>query len=131
MIRFSNDSDNGGSAGKESVCNAGDAGNAGWIPRSRRSFGVENGNPLQYYCLKNPTEESGGLQFMGLKKVRHDWATAHALLTNMHTQLNKEKDPSGNKMECLVVKHTRYYSLQFGEKKLWQWFAKGMMNRKW
>jgi len=29
MIRFSSDSDNGGSAGKESVYNPGDGGNAG------------------------------------------------------------------------------------------------------
>ena len=41
MIRFPSDSDNNGSAGKESVCNAGDAGNEGWIPGWRRSLGVE------------------------------------------------------------------------------------------
>ena len=33
----------GGSAGKESACNAGDL---GWIPGSGRSPGEENGNPL-------------------------------------------------------------------------------------
>ena len=55
MIRFPSDSDNNGSAGKESVFNAGDAGNGGWIPGWRRSLGVENGNPLHYCCLKNPT----------------------------------------------------------------------------
>ena len=37
--------------GKESACNAGDL---GLIPRSGRSPGEGNGNPLQYSCLENP-----------------------------------------------------------------------------
>ena len=32
------------------------AGNAGSIPGSGRSPGGENGNPLQYSCLKNPMD---------------------------------------------------------------------------
>ena len=43
----------GGSAGKESVCNAGDL---GLIPGLRRSPGEGNGNPLQYSCLENPMD---------------------------------------------------------------------------
>ena len=38
-------------SGKETACNAGDA---GLIPGSRRSPGEGNGNPLQYSCLENP-----------------------------------------------------------------------------
>ena len=38
-------------SGKESVCNAGDAGGVGLIPGSGRTPGEENGNPLQYSCL--------------------------------------------------------------------------------
>ena len=30
-----------------------DTGDAGWIPRSRRSPGRGNGNPLQYSCQEN------------------------------------------------------------------------------
>ena len=30
--------------------------NAGLIPRSGRSPGEENGNPLQYSCLENPVD---------------------------------------------------------------------------
>ena len=41
----------GGSAGKESVCNAGDL---GLIPGLGRSPGGGHGNPLQYSCLENP-----------------------------------------------------------------------------
>ena len=51
------------SAGKESICNAGDTGNMGSIPGSGISPRGGNGNPLQDSCLnKTPwTEESGGL----------------------------------------------------------------------
>ena len=41
----------GGSDGKESTCNAGDA---GLIPGLGGSPGEENGHPLQYSCLENP-----------------------------------------------------------------------------
>ena len=40
----------GGSAGKTSVCNAGDP---GLIPGLGRSPGEGNGSPLQYSCLEN------------------------------------------------------------------------------
>ena len=43
----------GGSAGKESVCNAGDL---GLIPGLGRPPGEGNGNPLQYSCLENPMD---------------------------------------------------------------------------
>ena len=40
-------------SGKASACSVGDAGDSGSIPRSRRSPGGGNGNPLQYSCLEN------------------------------------------------------------------------------
>ena len=40
----------GGAADKASACNAGDLGS---IPRSGRSPGEGNGNPLQSSCLEN------------------------------------------------------------------------------
>ena len=39
---------------KESVWNAGDAGDSISIPRLGRSPGGGHGNPLQYPCLENP-----------------------------------------------------------------------------
>ena len=36
--------------------NAGDLGDAVSIPGTERSPGGENGNPLQYSCLENPTD---------------------------------------------------------------------------
>ena len=54
----------GGSDGKASACNVGDPGS---IPRSGRSPGEGNGNPLQYSCLENLMEEGAW------------WATVHAV----------------------------------------------------
>ena len=42
------------SAVKNPPANARDAGDTGWILRSRGSPGKENDNPLQYSCLGNP-----------------------------------------------------------------------------
>ena len=46
----------GGSAGKESACNAGDL---SLIPGLGISPGEGNGYPLQYFCLEN-SKDSGG-----------------------------------------------------------------------
>ena len=60
----------GGSDGKASAYNVGS------VPGLGRSLGEGNGNPLQYSCLKNPwTEEPGGLEFMGLHRLRHSLET--------------------------------------------------------
>ena len=51
----------------------GDAGDTGSIPGSGRFPGGGDGNPFLYSCLKIPwTEEPGGIQSMGLQKVRHN-----------------------------------------------------------
>ena len=55
-----------GSAGKESVCYAGDK---GLIPGSERSHGGGHGNPLQYSCPGNPMDREE-LQW---------WATVHGV----------------------------------------------------
>ena len=52
----------GGSNSKESACSAGDPGS---IPGSGRFPGEGNGNPLQYFCLKNPMDRGAW------------WATVH------------------------------------------------------
>ena len=53
-----------GSVGKESTCNAGDA---GLIPKSGRFPGGWPGNPLQFSCLENPMDRGGW------------WATVHGV----------------------------------------------------
>ena len=55
---------------KNMTANAGDAEDRGSIPGLGRSPGGGNGNPPQYSCLENPTdEEPGGLQFVGSQRV--------------------------------------------------------------
>ena len=44
------------SGGKESACDAGNAGDTGLIPGSGRSPGEGIGNPLQYSCLEKPMD---------------------------------------------------------------------------
>ena len=68
-----------GSVGKESTCNAGDAGHVGSIPGLRRSRGGENGNPLQYSCLENP---HGWRSLVGCSPQDHkEWDTTEQLNT--------------------------------------------------
>ena len=60
----------GGSDSKESACNAEDL---GLIPGPERPPGEGNGYQLQYLAWRIPwTEEPGGLQSMGLQRVRKD-----------------------------------------------------------
>ena len=45
----------------------------GSIPGLGRSPEVGNGNPLEYFYLKIPwSGEPGGLQSMGLRRIRHE-----------------------------------------------------------
>ena len=60
------------------------AGDAGLITGSGRSYGEWNSNPFQYSCLGNPwTEEPGGLQSMGLQIVEHNLATKQQQLQSI------------------------------------------------
>ena len=62
-----------GSAGKESVCNAGDTGDSGLIPGWGRSPGGGNGDLLQCCHLENPIDRGvWWMQSMGSQRVRHD-----------------------------------------------------------
>ena len=59
-----------GLEGTAFACSVGDPGS---IHGLGRSPGEGNGNPLRYSCWKIPrTEESEGLQSMGLQRVGHD-----------------------------------------------------------
>ena len=55
------------SSGKESICDAGDARDVGWISGSERFPGEGNGNLLQYSCLGNPLDRGAW------------WATVHGV----------------------------------------------------
>ena len=53
---------------KKSACKAGDPGS---IPRSGRSPGKGNGNPLQYSCLENPVDR--GAWWARVRGVTKSW----------------------------------------------------------
>ena len=59
------------SMGKESACNAEDTRDPSLIPRSGRSFGERNGNPLQCSCLENPRD--GGAWWAAVYGVTQSW----------------------------------------------------------
>ena len=61
---------------KNPPANAGDERDAGSVPGSGRSSGVENGNPLQYSCLENPMDRGVC------------WATVHGV-TKSSTHLKQ------------------------------------------
>ena len=61
---------------RDSPANAGDTRDMDWIPGSGRSPGEGSGNPLSILAWEITwTEEPGELQFMGVQRVRHDFAT--------------------------------------------------------
>ena len=63
-------------SGKESTCQAGDAGDPGLIPGSERSPGEGHGNLLQYSCLGNPMDrESLVVYSPQVRRVGHDLVT--------------------------------------------------------
>ena len=63
---------------KNPLANAGDIKDTDLIPGLEKSPGGGHGNPLQYSCLENPMDRgAGGLQPMGLQRVRRKGATKH------------------------------------------------------
>ena len=58
-------------SGKESACNAGNAGDEGLIPGSGRSPGEGNSYPFQYSCLESPMDRGAwwGIVHGGFKEL--------------------------------------------------------------
>ena len=67
--------------GKESACNAGDAGDRSLIPGSGRSPEGRNGKPLQYSCLRNPMDRGAW------QATVHRVAKSQTQLSDYHFQL--------------------------------------------
>ena len=65
---------------KNQPANTGDVRDVGSIPGSGRSLEKEMATCSSIFAWKSPwTEEPGGLQPMGLQRVRHDWALTHKI----------------------------------------------------
>ena len=74
----------GGSAGRESACNAGDLGS---IARSGRSPGERNGNPLQYSGLGNPMD--AGAWWAIVHGVAKSWTRLSDFTFTTHVPQNQ------------------------------------------
>ena len=72
----------GGSVGKESTCNAGDAEDVGSIPGLGRSPGGGHGSTLQYSYLENPMDR--GAWGAIVHRVAKSWTWLKQL--SMHTR---------------------------------------------
>ena len=67
-------------SGKDSVCNAGNAGDVVLIPGLGRSPGGGNGKPFQCSCLENLTDRGAWLTTVhGVAKSWVDWAHTHTI----------------------------------------------------
>ena len=66
-----------GSAGRESTCNAGDAGDAGLNPASWRFPGGGNGHPLQYSCLENSMDRGTWWATVHEASKNRTWQSTH------------------------------------------------------
>ena len=65
--------------GKDLPANAGDARDVGLIPGSGRSLEEEMATHSSVLAWRIPwIEEPGGLQSMGLQRVRHSWEHTHS-----------------------------------------------------
>ena len=66
---------------RNSPANAGDSDSTSGL---RRCPGGGNGNPLQYFAWEIPwTDEAGGLQSMGSRRVSHDLGTKEQQLISV------------------------------------------------
>ena len=105
----------GSSAGKESICNAGDLGS---VPGFRRSPGGRHGNPLLCSCLGNsqPTEEPGSYGPSGYK-------TLDTTATSTHTWEGKGREGTRGRVGhsflpgiFLLSIYAHEFLRQFGQK---------------
>ena len=95
-----------GSAVKILLANSGNTGAVGLSPRSGRSSGGGNSNPLQYSCLRNPTDRGAWWAPVHRVAKSRTWLSMHA---RTHTTL----------ILCSSVCWKLVFILNFMVKMLW------------
>ena len=100
-----------GSVVKNPPANAGETGDEGSIPGLRGSSGGGNGNPLQYSCLKNPTDRGAW------------WATVPGVTKNwtwLNTAAASEpaEECGWQNMDCF---HVWYHGIGYFLHKILMW----------
>ena len=86
---------------ENSPASSGDARDSGLIPESRRSPGIGNVNPLQYFCLKNSMDR--GAWQATVPRVAKSWTR---LSTHKHAMRERERERGRERGEIFP-----YYSL--------------------
>ena len=101
-------------SGRESTCNAGDAGDTGLIPGLGRSPGEGNGNPNQYPYLENPMNRRAWRVRVHRVAKNQSWKSMH----------NHRGYPSACKKALLIWKLHEYIEY-FRE----IWFVRSPKNK--
>ena len=92
--------------GKEPACNAGDTGDLGMIPRSGRSSGEGNGDPLRYSCLGNPMDRGAWQVTVHRVEKESDMNLNHTFKTLIPFIKILQPEPRNQaSQEALVVKN--------------------------
>ena len=88
---------------KNTLANAGDAGDTGSIPGSGRSPGKGNGNPLRYSCLENPMDRGTWASVHGVAKsqTRLKQLSAHTSDTALRASVSWSGQSATN--DCVLV----------------------------
>ena len=96
----------GGSVGKESTCNAGDARDVASVSGLGRYSGGGHGNPLQYSCLENPMDR--GVCQATVRSIAKSW-TWLKQPSNTHTHIHMQIFhvwffPLSPPLDCVLLK---------------------------
>ena len=94
------------------------AGEAGSIPGSGRSYRVGNSNPLQYSCLENPMDRGA------------QWATVHEVTKSQTWLRSLNRDHSSAKPQIFIIKafiEKNCWSLLYVSQ--WEWPFKSRVFR--
>ena len=114
----------GGSGGKASAYSAGDQGS---IPGSGRSPGEGHGNPVQYFCLENPTD--GGAWWATVHGVAKSWTRLRDLISLHFTSCCYLKEFV--KVANSVLVKLNYKITNMGKKYVFLNWQNKLLNQSW
>ena len=103
---------------KNPPANEGDIREAGSIPGSGRSHGVENGNPLQCSCLENSTDRGDWLAAVHWVTKSRTWLSMHARIWDNVWSYCVQWDVPMWKSQCLVYMDITLHLLEAKERSL-------------
>ena len=96
---------------KESACQAGGTGGVSSVPRSGRSSGAGNGNPLQYSCLENSIDRRAWWDTVHGVTESRTWLIEHPRQKMERHPMFIEYNVNTVKMAILAKATYRYYAI--------------------